>query len=161
MNQAIKTEKTVTINRSPEELYRFWRNFENLPLFTKHLQQVRVYDNQRSHWVTKGVLDKTVEWDADIVEDRPNQLIRWTSVAGADVPNSGSIQFRPSFNDRGTEVKVVIEYDSAVGELGDTIAKLFGEAPKQQLGDDLSRFKMLMESGEIATTEGQPHGHRS
>lgn len=159
MNQSIKVEKTVTINKPVEELYRFWHNFENLPHFMKHLKEVKVYDGQRSHWTTSGPLDGTVEWDADITEDRENELIAWTSVEGADVGNSGFIRFQPAPDNRGTEVKVVTEYNPPAGAVGAAIAKLFGEAPEQQLGDDLRRFKMLMESGEIATTEGQPKGH--
>lgn len=159
MNQRIKVEKTVTINKPAEELYRFWHNFENLPRFTKHLKDVKVYNDKRSHWITSGPLGTSVEWDADIVEDRENELISWTSVEGADIANSGSVRFKPALNDRGTEVKVITEYNPPGGAIGDAIAKLFGEAPEQQLGDDLGRFKMLMETGEIATTESQPKGH--
>ncbi|MBX9256200.1 SRPBCC family protein [Desmonostoc muscorum CCALA 125] len=159
MNQRIKVEKTVTINKPAEELYRFWHNFGNLPSFTKHLKDVKVYNDKRSRWITSGLLGTTVEWDADIIEDRPNELISWTSVEGAGIANSGSVRFQPTLNDRGTQVKVVTEYNPPGGAIGDAIAKLFGEAPEQQLGDDLRRFKMLMETGEIATTEGQPKGH--
>jgi uncharacterized membrane protein len=167
MNQRIKVEKTVTINKPAEELYRFWHNFENLPSFTKHIKDVKVYNDKQSHWITSAPLGKSVEWDANIVEDRENQLISWTSVEGADIANSGSVHFKPALNDvsrqatsclRGTEVKVVTEYNPPGGLVGDAIAKLFGESPEQQLGDDLHRFKMLMETGEIATTEGQPKG---
>ncbi len=158
MNQSIKVEKSVTINKSPEELYQFWHNFENLPRFMKHLQAVQVQDATRSHWTTSAPLGARVEWDARIVEDRENEFIAWTSVENADVANSGSIQFIPGYQDRGTIVKVVMEYSPPAGVVGDIVAKLFGEAPEQQLGDDLRRFKMLMETGEIATTEGQPKG---
>ncbi|MBN3908983.1 MAG: SRPBCC family protein [Nostoc sp. NMS1] len=158
MNQRIKVEKTVTINKPAEELYRFWHNFENLPSFTKHIKDVKVYNDKQSHWITSAPLGKSVEWDANIVEDRENQLISWTSVEGADIANSGSVHFKPALNDRGTEVKVVTEYNPPGGLVGDAIAKLFGESLEQQLGDDLHRFKMLMETGEIATTEGQPKG---
>ncbi|MBD2099489.1 SRPBCC family protein [Leptolyngbya sp. FACHB-261] len=159
MSQPIKVEKTLTINKPAADLYRFWHNFENLPHFMKHLKSVKVYDAKRSHWVTSGPLDQTVEWDAEITEDQENQLIAWKSVENAEIANSGFIRFQPTSNDRGTEVKVVTEYNPPGGAIGDAIAKLFGESPKQQLGDDLRRFKMLMETGEIATTEGQPKGH--
>ncbi|MDF5712012.1 MAG: SRPBCC family protein [Nostoc sp. S4] len=158
MNQGIKIEKTLTINKPAEELYRFWHNFENLPRFTKHLKDVKVYNEKQSHWVTSGPLGISIEWDADIIEDRENELISWTSVEGANIANSGSVRFQPTLNNRGTEVKVIAEYKPPGGAIGDAIAKLFGEAPEQQLGDDLRRFKMLMETGEIATTEGQPKG---
>jgi len=159
INQAIKVEKTVTINKPVDELYRFWHNFENLPTFMKHLKSVTVHDNKRSHWVANAPLGGSVEWDADIIEDRENEFISWASVEGADVDNSGFIRFKKAPADRGTEVKVVIEYNPPGGALTATFAKIFGEEPEQQIGDDLGRFKMLMEAGEIATTEGQPKGN--
>jgi uncharacterized membrane protein len=161
MNKPIKVEKTVTIDKPAEELYRFWHNFENLPRFTRHLKNVTVSGDRRSHWITSAPLDSSVEWDAEIVDDRPNELIAWKSVAGADIDNAGSVQFKPAPGDRGTEVKVVTAYNPPAGAIGDAIATLFGENPKQQIGDDLARFKMLMEAGEIATNDGQPSGRRN
>jgi uncharacterized membrane protein len=158
LNQPIKVEKTVTINKSAEELYRFWHDFENLPTFMKHLKSVKVHNEKRSHWIANAPLDNTVEWDADILEDRENEFISWASVEGADVDNSGFVRFTKAPGDRGTEVKVVLEYNPPGGALTATVAKLFGEEPEQQIGDELRRFKMLMEAGEIATTEGQPSG---
>ncbi|WP_392481777.1 SRPBCC family protein [Nostoc sp. C110] len=160
INQPIKVEKTVTINKSAEELYRFWHDFENLPTFMKHLKSVKVHNEKRSHWIANAPLDNTVEWDADILEDRENEFISWASVEGADVDNSGFVRFKKAPGDRGTEVKVVLEYNPPGGALGATVAKLFGEEPEQQIGDELRRFKMLMETGEIATTEGQPSGRK-
>ncbi|MBW4672040.1 MAG: SRPBCC family protein [Cyanomargarita calcarea GSE-NOS-MK-12-04C] len=158
INQAIKVEKTVTINKPADELYRFWHDFENFPKFMKHLKNVKVSDNKRSHWIANAPLGSSVEWDADILEDRENEFISWASVEGADVDNSGFVRFSKAPGDRGTEVKVVLEYNPPGGVLASAIAKLFGEEPEQQIGDDLRRFKMLMEAGEIATTEGQPKG---
>jgi uncharacterized membrane protein len=156
LNKAVKVEKTVTIaNKSPEELYNFWHDFENLPTFMKHLKSVTVQDVRRSHWVASAPLGQTVEWDADIINDLPNQLIAWASIEGAEVDNSGFVRFQ-SAGDRGTEVKVVLEYNIPGGALTAAVAKLFGEEPEQQIGDELNRFKQLMEAGEIASTEGQP-----
>ncbi|MEH2239269.1 SRPBCC family protein [Nostoc sp.] len=160
INQPIKVEKTVTINKSAEELYSFWRNLENLPTFMKHLKSVKVYNEKRSHWIANAPLGNSVEWDAEILEDRENEFISWASVEGADVDNSGFVRFKKAPADRGTEVKVVLEYNPPGGALGATVAKLFGEEPEQQIGDELGRFKMLMEAGEIATTEGQPSGRK-
>ena len=157
MNTAIKVEKTVTINKPKEELYRFWHNFENLPNFMKHLKSVTVLSDKRSHWVANAPMGASVEWDADIIEDRENEFISWASVEGADVDNSGFVRFKPAPGERGTEVKVVIEY-APPGGVASAFAKLFGEEPEQQIGDDLRRFKQLMEAGEIATTVGQPKG---
>ncbi len=160
-NRRVKVEKTVTINKPAEELYRFWRNFENLPHFIKHLKEVKVYDEQRSHWIAQGLLDRSIEWDVVIVEDRENEAIAWASVQSADIQNSGLVQFKPAPGNRGTEVKVIREYNppgGAIGAIIADIAKLFGEDPKHNLTEDLRHFKMLMEAGEIATTEGQPKG---
>jgi len=155
LDKSIRVEKTVTIqNKSPEELYRFWHNFENLPTFMKHLKSVTVIDDRRSHWIAKAPLGNSAEWDAEIITDQENQLISWASVEGADVDNSGFVRFKPAPQGRGTEVKVVIEYSPPGGGLTAALAKVFGEEPEQQIGDDLGRFKMLMEAGEIATTEG-------
>jgi uncharacterized membrane protein len=161
MNQSIKVEKTVTIsNKSPEELYRFWRNFENLPRIMKHIKHVSVINDTRSHWITSAPMGGSVEWDAEIINDQQNRLIAWASVEGADIDNSGFVRFQPAPAGRGTEVKIVIEYNPPGGAVGDAIAKLFGEEPQQQIGDELRRFKMLMETGEMATTEGQPSGRQ-
>ncbi|HEY9622550.1 MAG TPA: SRPBCC family protein [Crinalium sp.] len=154
-NKTIKVEKTVTINKSAEELYNYWHNFTNLPTFMKHLKSVTVLDERRSHWVATAPIGQSVEWDAEIIKDEPNHLIAWASVEGADIDNSGFVRFQPAPADRGTEVKVVMEYAPPGGALTAAVAKLFGEEPEQQIGDELSRFKQLMEAGEIATTEGQ------
>jgi uncharacterized membrane protein len=155
LNKGIKVEKTVTINKPAEELYRFWRNFENLPRFMKHLKSVTVYNDTRSHWIASAPLGTNVEWDADIIKDEANHLIAWASAENADVDNSGFVRFQPATGGRGTEVKVVMEYNIPGGAVSAAIAKLLGEEPEQQIGDELRRFKMLMEAGEIATTEGQ------
>ncbi len=161
MNDSIKVEKTVTIgNKSPEELYQFWRNFENLPRFMKHLKHVSVINERRSHWIATAPMGGSIEWDAEIINEQENRLIAWASVEGADVDNSGFVRFQPAPDGRGTEIKVVIEYNPPGGAVTANLAKLFGEEPKQQIGDDLRRFKMLMEAGEIATTEGQPSGRK-
>jgi uncharacterized membrane protein len=158
LEKAILVEKTVTLNRSASELYSFWRQFDNLPRFMRHVKSVQLYDDHRSHWVVNAPLDQQIEWDAVIVDDQPDRLIAWTSTDDAEVNHSGFVRFQPAAGDRGTEVKVVMEYELPGGAMTAAIAKLFGEEPKQQIGDDLSRFKQLMETGEIATTEGQPKG---
>jgi uncharacterized membrane protein len=158
INKAIRVEKTVTINKSAEELYNYWHNFENLPNFMKHVKSVQVLDMRRSHWVANAPLGQTIEWDADIINDQPNQLIAWASEESAQVDNSGFVRFSPAPGDRGTEVKVVMEYNAPGGMVTAAIAKLFGEEPEQQIGDELRRFKQLMETGEIATIEGQSRG---
>lgn len=156
--QRIEVVKTMTINRSPDELYRFWRHFENLPTVMRHLESVTVQDDQRSHWVVKGPGGKRLEWDAEVVNDKPGQLIAWQSCEGADVDHWGVVRFVPAPGGRGTHVTVELEYEPIGGTFGVTVAKLFGEEPAQQIGEDLRRFKQFMETGEIPTTEGQPRG---
>jgi uncharacterized membrane protein len=157
---ALRVEKAITINRPPEEVYRFWRDFENLPRFMNHLESVRVTGDGRSHWQAKAPAGRSVEWDAEIADDRPNQLIAWRSLDGADVRNSGSVRFDRAPGDRGTEVKVTLDYAPPGGAVGATIAKLFGEEPERQLRDDLFRLKQVLETGEVVRAEGSPDGPR-
>lgn len=144
--------RSVTINRPPHELYDFWRDFRNLPLFMENIESVTHIDARRSHWKVKGPADATVEWDSIITEDSPGEVIAWTSVEGADVPNTGRIEFRPSPNGRGTIVTATVAYDPPANKLGALIAKLFGREPKVQSRRDLRRFKQLMETGEVSTS---------
>lgn len=157
--EGIKVEKSVTINKTPEELYRFWSNLENLPRFMEHLESVRVLDDKISHWVAKGPLGTSVEWDAEIINKKENELIAWRSVEGATVPNAGSVRFegKSGAND-GTIVKVSLSYAPPGGIIAATFAKLFGEEPHQQVEEDLRRFKQVMETGETASVQGQPSG---
>ena len=149
-------EEAVTIEAPAAELYRFWRSFENLPRFMTHLESVTTSGDKRSHWVAKAPMGTTVEWDAEITEERENELIAWRSLPGGDVDSSGSVRFSSAPGGRGTIVRVALEYAPPGGAAGAAVAKLFGEEPSQQIEDDLRRFKQLMEAGEIPTTEGQP-----
>jgi len=160
-NHGIHVEQSFTINKEPWELYGFWRDFNNLPQIMTHLESVQVQDGKRSHWVATApsIAGGKVEWDAEIINDEPNALIAWRSLGGADVDNAGSVRFVPAPNGRGTEVKVVIDYIPPAGRVGSWVAKLFGEEPQQQIQEDLRRFKRLMETGEIPTTQGQPKGN--
>jgi uncharacterized membrane protein len=148
---------TITVNSSPEEVYRFWRDFENLPRFMSHLESVRITGERRSHWVAKAPGGTTVEWDAEIIEDIPNKLIAWRSLEGADVENSGVVRFERAPGGRGTEVRVEIVYNPPGGILGAGIAKLFGEEPGQQIKGDLFRFKQVMETGEVVHSDASIH----
>jgi uncharacterized membrane protein len=156
----IQVEKTVTIDRPVEELYSYWRDLTNLPNFMGHLKSVTKKNEAGTvtHWVANAPLDINVEWDAEIIKDEPNHLIAWNALGNADIDNCGFVRFQPATGDRGTQVKVVLEYQPPGGALTNAIAKLFGESPQEQIGDELNRFKQLMETGEIATTEGQPQG---
>jgi uncharacterized membrane protein len=144
--QGIRVERRVFVNRPREEVYRFWRQLENLPRFMDHLESVTVLDESRSHWVAKAPASTKVEWDASIHNEIDNELIAWRSLPGADVDNAGSVHFTPLGD--GTEVRVVLSYDPPAGKVGATVAKLLGEEPGQQVEEDLRRFKQVIEAVE-------------
>ncbi|RYG84357.1 MAG: SRPBCC family protein [Alphaproteobacteria bacterium] len=145
------TARAVTINRPPHELYAYWRNFSNLATFMDNVERVEMLDNQRSHWVVKAPGGKTVEWDARITEEVEGEAIGWSSEDGADVPNSGRVEFKDA-GARGTVVTATILYDPPAGFIGKVVAKMFQREPAIQARRDLRRFKQLMETGEIATS---------
>ncbi|HYR30049.1 MAG TPA: SRPBCC family protein [Thermoanaerobaculia bacterium] len=156
--KGVRVEKSVTINATPERLYTFWRNFENLPRFMHNLESVEVHDAKRSRWVAKGPAGKSVDWEAEIINEVTNELIGWRSMEGSEVDNAGSVTFKPATGGRGTEVKVLLRYDPPAGRFGARISKLLGEDPAVNVQEDLRRLKMLIETGEIATIEGQATG---
>src|SRR5581483_8994960 len=153
---AIRTGRSIHVNRSPEEVYNFWKNCENFPRFMYHLESVRMAGDKRSHWVAKAPAGMKVEWDAETTQDIPNERIAWRSLEGSTVSNSGEVRFERGPSGRGTIVRVAVEYRTPAGPIGAAVAKLFGREPGQQIKQDLRRFKQLMEAGEILTTEGQP-----
>ncbi len=127
----------------------------------RHLHSVRAIGERRSHWIAKGPAGSTVELDAEITEERPNESISWQSLPGADVDNAGSVRFERAPGNRGTFVRVKMQYNPPGGLFGATIAKLFGEDPETQVQRDLYRFKQVIETGQVTTTEGQPAGRSS
>lgn len=147
--------KSVTINRPLPELFAYWRNFSNLATFMENVERVDVLDARRSHWVVRAPAGKTVEWDAIVTEEAPNSFIAWASAEGADVPNSGRVDFRAA-GARGTVVTATILYDPPGGTIGKLIARMFQREPTIQARRDLRRFKQLMETGEIATAAMNP-----
>jgi uncharacterized membrane protein len=151
---------SLAINRPADQLYTYWRNLGNLPRVMQHLASVHDTGDRRSHWVAKGPAGVTVEWDAETTEETPNQRLAWRSLPGSDVPTDGYVEFKPMPAGRGTLVTLDIDY-RATGPAAKLIAKLFGAALRTQLENDLRRWKQLMETGEVATTEGQPSGKRS
>jgi len=156
--RGIHVEEAVTINKPIAEVYRFWRNFENLPQFMEHLESVAGRDAGVSHWVAKGPAGMKVEWDARIINEVDNKVIGWQSLAGSTVSTAGSVNFDET--EHGTRVRVHLQYNPPGGRVGAVIARLFGEEPNQTVREDLRRFKQLMETGEIPTIEGQPSGRR-
>jgi uncharacterized membrane protein len=151
-DEAALVGRTITVNRPREELYAFWRDFRNLARFMENVERVDVSDNRRSHWVVKAPAGKTVEWDSVLTEEEEGRVLAWESVEGADIRNTGRIEFRDAPPGRGTEITATIVYDPPGGDLGKLIAKLFQKEPKIQARRDLRRFKQLMETGEISTS---------
>lgn len=159
-HEGIRVERAVTVNRPKAELYQMWRDFENLPRFMQHLKSVQVdqSDRGRSHWVAKAPLGKSIEWDAEVIEERENELLVWKSLPGSLVESMGRVQFIGAPDGRGTIVRVSMEYNPPAGSLGAAFAKLLREEPDLQIKNDLRHFKQIMEAGEIPITEGQPSG---
>ncbi len=151
----VKVTKAISVNRPVTEVYRFWRDFQNFPHFMKHLEVVEV-DGPRSRWVATAPGGSKIAWDAEITADVPEQQIAWRSLSGAPVDNAGQVRFHPMPGGRGTMVRVEMEYSPPAGRLGSLAAFLIGEDPSQKIQEDLRRFKRVLETGEVITTEGQP-----
>lgn len=154
----IRVDHAMTVNHPREEVYRFWRNFENLPSFMKHLEEVRVTGERTSHWKAQAPLGMEVEWDAEILNEKENEYISWRSLPGSRVENSGVVRFKDAPGGRGTEVHVLLLYNPPLGSAAAAFARMFGEEPEVQIREDLRRFKQVMEAGETANTYGQTSG---
>ncbi len=160
-NSLFEFEKSIAVNRTADECYLFWRDFQGFPRFMKHLESVRMTGGNRSHWKARGPAGSSIEWDAELTVDQPGQLLAWHSMAGAQIENAGTASFERAPGGRGTIVRVQLRYNPPGSEAGALAAKLFGADPRRQIEEDLRRFKCLIETGEIPTTEGQPSGRRS
>jgi uncharacterized membrane protein len=154
----VQVQQSVLVNTAPDGAYTFVRNLENLPRFLKHLKNVEVRDEKRSHWAVQGPGGKEIEWDAEIITDSPNHVISWRSLNHPDVKSAGSVHFEPAIGKRGTIIRVRMQYLPIGGALRAFVGKLFGDEPDLQLDEDLHRLKQVLETGEIATTQGQPRG---
>jgi uncharacterized membrane protein len=161
-HRGIHVEETILINKPASELYAFWRSLDNLPKVMRHLKEVKVIDAKKSHWVAKAPLGFSVEWDAEIINENEGQLIAWRSTEDATVSSAGSVRFIERGEDRGTEVRVVLDYLWPGGKIGSAVARLFGEEPGLKIRDDLRRFKQKTETGETTTNaNAQPRGNCS
>jgi len=151
--------ETLTVNKPSEELYAFWRDFEHLPQFMKHVKSVRHLDERTSMWeagLPKS--SRTIKWRAEVIDEKPGEYIRWRSLDRSDVYNAGEVRFRQLSHGRGTEVKARIEYRPPAGRAGGAVAGLLNPIFAMLVKEDIRRFKNLMEAGEIPTTHGQPAG---
>lgn len=154
----IRLNQSIAVYRPTDEVYGFFRNFKNLSRFMAHVNAVRETDETHSHWYVKGPGGIELEWDAEIINDQPNELIAWRSINSPTVESTGSVRFERAPGERGTLLHVSLNYLPPAGALGAAIARLMGEEPETQIKDDLRRLKQTLEAGEIATTEGQPRG---
>jgi uncharacterized membrane protein len=157
-SRAVKIEHTVTVMRPAPELYAFWRDPANLPRVVEFIESADTVSDTTSRWRVRGPGGIRIEWDAQIINDIPNELLAWKSVGDADIPNAGSIHFRTAPNAKGTEVRLVLDYEPPAGHIGAWIAKLVKENPEGQLRDALRRFKQLAETGEVLLNVGQTSG---
>jgi uncharacterized membrane protein len=155
----VKVEQSFTINRPARELFDYWRKLENLPRIMRHLKSVEETDGCHSHWVAQGPMGTEVSWDAIIHNEDDGRMIAWRSLPGSQVDTAGSVHFNERPHGRGTEMRVSLKYNPPGGQIGAAIASLLGSSAEQEIKEDLRRFKQMMEPGEIATTDGQPHGH--
>lgn len=147
--ESVKVEHAVTVSKPAAELYAYWRDFTNHPRFMKYLESVRLLDDSRSRWTWALPSGHRLEWDSVIVNDIPNELIAWKTIGDPDLRNAGSVHFRQAAAGRGTEVRLVMDYEPIGGRPGHMVAKLFGLAPEQMVREDLQRFKQLMETSEV------------
>ena len=157
----VRVQHAISVNRPIEECYRYWRNYENLPLFMKHLKSVQELDGRLSHWVAEGPMGARIEWDSEIIAEEANRFNAWRTLPGADVPQSGIVRFEQVPAGRGTIVRIEMVYGMPGGRAGAAIAKLFGMAPAQLVKEDARRYKQILETGEVPTTIGQSSGRRS
>lgn len=152
---------SIIVDTSQQDAFRFWRNFENFPLFMHHLESVTNTSEGRSRWIALGPMGTRIAWQAEIVNERENEEIQWRSLPGSDIDIDGQVRFSRAPGDRGTMIRVYSHLVPPAGALGRTIAKIFGKDPEFLMRQDLRRLKALMETGEIPTIEGQTHGPRS
>jgi uncharacterized membrane protein len=155
-DQGIRVHKSYVIKRSAHDLYAYWRRFENLPNVMAYLVSVTETDEIHSHWVAKGPVDSQIEWDAEIINDVPDNRIGWRSLDGSQVDNAGSVVFTPMPDGRGTRIEVTLKYNPPAGKLGAAVSTLLGSDPGAEIAQDLRRFKRLMETEIPSITKNQP-----
>ena len=156
----VHTFNSIIVNRSPEDLYSFWRDFRNVPRFMRFVRDVRIIDSRRSHWIAEGPGGRTIEWDSEVINEEPNRAISWHSVANSRVENFGTVRFERAPGGRGTLVKMEMHHRAPAGFAGAAVTRLFGKIPERIIHEDLRRFKQLVETGEVVSNEG-PSGPRT
>jgi uncharacterized membrane protein len=151
----IKLKKSILIDRPAADLYSFWRHFGNLPRIADILESVEVLDDMRSRWTISAPGEIPVQWDAEVTKDISNEMIGWRSMEGSPIETAGYVRFEPAPGERGTLVRVALEYGLPAGRIGAIVASLFGKRPGAHVEEMLRRFKQVMETGESVTDEGR------
>jgi uncharacterized membrane protein len=149
-NLGVKAERSIVVAAPPERIYGVWRNLENLPRFMSHLDRVEVLDRARSRWFVKAPAGITISWEAEIINEIPNQLIAWRSIGPSVVRHAGSVHFDRAPDGRSTSVRVSLQYDPPGGEFGHAVLRLIGENADEQIQRDLIDLKRAVEAGELA-----------
>jgi len=157
--RGISIEKTITINRPPEELYASWRSLPALPGVMGGLAPDGRTGGEGSRRLAEETAGSRAQWESMITEEKQNELIGWRSLPDADVESVGSVRFIPCNGGMGTEVKVALSYSPPAGRAGDAVAKLFGKDPSRRLGEDLRRFQQKMETGDIVSAGQRVSGN--
>lgn len=145
-NKGIRVEKSIEVNLAPAQVFGYWRNLENLPIFMPHIKSVKRTEDGISHWKVEGPAGIPLEWDAEIINERPGEMLAWQSLPGAQVQNAGTVRFAPAKSGIGTSMTVVLQYQPPGGRLGAAVASIFGESPETQLEADLVRFRDWVEA---------------
>jgi len=154
----VHVRAAVTINQPRSTVYAFWRELENLPRFMKHLIDVEPLAEGRSRWMAEGPGGRRFTWDAEVISELQDEYIAWKSLPGSEVDSAGSVRFNEAPGGRGTEIRVRLQYNPPAGRFGAFLAKIMGREPQQEITADLRRLKQYLETGEEATTKGQPQG---
>jgi uncharacterized membrane protein len=160
VSEGVAVEHPITVGKSAEDLYRFWRHPQCLSQIMEDFVEVTEGSNGSTHWAIHGPLDRRLEWDTQIVEERPNELLRWKSLGTAQLSNEGSVSFHPAPGDRGTEVKLRLCFNVPGGTLGNAVAKQLTSVPHMVEEKALLRFKSLVETGEIPTLKHNPAAYK-
>ena len=155
-DEGVRVDKTITIRRPVHEVYTFWRRFENLPRFLHHIQSVTVKDDLHSHWVVKTPEGKYLEWDAEMIEQRPDEMISWRSTPGSDISHAGSVWFTPLPSADATAVRLELQYVPSEGKPGFLVSKILGQDAQAEIGHDLGCLKAFLETGQLPEPETAP-----
>ena len=155
--EGFKIRTSIVINKPPQQLYRFWRDLENLPCFMTHLESVKRLDGTHSQWNANVFGAGKLAWEAEITADRPNEMIGWRSLKNATVHHAGSVRFEPARRGRATRLTVALQYNPPAGSVAVNLARLFGRDPERQIREDLERFKKFAESTDLEVLDRLLH----